>query len=114
MNPYAITKETAWLNECVALFQDGTVIYGDYDGYGRVNDYEIDYHTPVDFQHKRCWEKNGSPIHFETASTDAKGQGHFYDDGDPPERTWRDALTDGSDDVLETAAANAEETAKSS
>ncbi len=85
MNPYVVDKETAWKNEVVALFKDGTVLKGSYDGYGRVDGHDIPYDVEVDIQHKRCWEKNKSPIHFEVPSPDAEGQGHFYDDAEVPE-----------------------------
>lgn len=108
MSPYAVHGDEMWLNECVALFPDGARYKGSYDGYGRVGGAEVDYGVDVEFQHIRCWEEAGKPD-YEQNSPDAGGQGHFYDDGNPPERTWRDALAEGDPDFLAVAAENAQE-----
>jgi hypothetical protein len=105
MNPWSVSDEkgTRWLNECVALMPDGSRVIGDYDGYGKVGDFELDWDAAYDGKqafelvHQKCWEASGRRD-FEEQSPDARGQGHFYDDADvPPDKDWRRAMAEGKD-----------------
>jgi len=61
-----------WLCEAVLVFKFGNPVIGKYDGYGRIDDYEIDTDDPQDpnnvldpcLWHQACWEMAGRPTDF--------------------------------------------------
>lgn len=81
MAPYVDTGDLN-LNKCVVLTPGGNMIKGSYDGYGRVEGFEIDWQKPVQLMHEHCWEEAEKPMEFKRASPNAEGQGFFYDDGE--------------------------------
>lgn len=89
MSPYI--DEEQWRNDAVLLKDNGTVIIGRYDGYGRIQTsydrvFEVDSFGAPKIMHNRCWSSAGKPSYEEcSASPRAGGQGYFYDDGDNPE-----------------------------
>lgn len=113
MNPYAIEPNTAWTNYCVCLLPNGGRVIGMYDGYGRIDlpdggRFEIPWEGTFNGQecfelwHLRCWKAAGEPG-FESQSPDAKGQGHFWNDGDHPDRSWNKMIAEGKDPIAEAA-----------
>ena len=79
LNVHAITPKTKWRNEMVAVLKNGSVLFGPYDGYGRVGDIEIpdSYETPPDVYHVRCYGKAGTPNQYKGGSEHAEDQGYF-------------------------------------
>ena len=64
-------------SECVALLPNGTIISGTYDGYGRIDDFEIvNYDGEVELWHRHCWEEAGKPSYSKPSSY-ANDQGFF-------------------------------------
>jgi hypothetical protein len=67
------------LSEVVVLAKNGSVIIGEYDGYGRVNGASLEefgYDT-FGLWHKHCWEEAGKPA-FDGPSERAGDQGFFF------------------------------------
>jgi len=78
------------MNEAVLLEPNGNIITGDYDGYGRIDDREVNWETgEPEMWHKKCWENAGKP-QYSGESDSAEDQGFFYDD--PTEDEWEAAL----------------------
>ncbi len=80
---YGLPKDLSYMKEAVYLTPNGSVVIGEYDGYGRINDKgcetEIDWESgEAELWHRKCWEKAGKPS-YEGPSTDAEDQGYFYD-----------------------------------
>jgi hypothetical protein len=78
-SPYT---EPEWQNKAVVLTSGGSLIKGDYDGYGRIDDFEIEDHLPQVY-HERCWLSADKPTQWEAESEMARDQGFFT--GDPNE-----------------------------
>ena len=80
-SPYECVPE--WHNQCVAALKNGSLLIGDYDGYGRILD--IDCNTIVEdlyefdftMYHKQCWIENSKPGYISQAQS-AQDQGYFY------------------------------------
>lgn len=66
--------------ECVVLLPQGCVLIGDYDGYGRVNDIDINSNPEPECWHRKCWDLAGAPKHFTKSSEYAHDQGYFFDE----------------------------------
>jgi hypothetical protein len=101
--PENTNRVNAWMNECVAITKDGTVVEGFYDGYGRLADTlanvpgwdENGMHTtrgktsisPDVYEecptvyHRACWELFGCPRDYAGPSKNSNDQGHFFDEG---------------------------------
>jgi len=92
LGPYVLTKQNTWMNKATALAPDGSLLIGEYDGYGRIKSTDL-----MDFSggevpelwHYGCWMVSGCPK-YEHPSTHAQDQGHFivpqnYDHDDPQE-----------------------------
>lgn len=83
MSSYAV-QNTPWAfaSKVIVLFEDGDQISGTYDGYGRVNNFEI-----VDIP-EQSWRMviqkyyNGEKFKELEKNAYDQGQGFFYDDGD--------------------------------
>jgi hypothetical protein len=75
-----IQENNAWMHDAVALLPNGSMLMGEYDGYGRVAGAEIHLDGEPQVFHKICWEKVGKPTKFEKSSRSAADQGHFYGD----------------------------------
>jgi hypothetical protein len=78
--PYDIPTSMLWQNQAVALMPNGTIVIGQYDGYGKMT-YEA-AEIPddgVEWWHYRCWCDAKKP-NFTGASDYSHDQGFFYDD----------------------------------
>jgi hypothetical protein len=66
----------------VAIFPDGSLVTGTYDGYGRLNDHDqaVGFDTTV--WHDDCWQAAGQPDRYQGTSPNAPDQGWFFDSGD--------------------------------
>lgn len=73
-----------WQKYCVALFEDGSVVMGEYDGYCRVETESgavvslVEADGKVAVYHRACWEADGRPAYTEP-SAPAHDQGYFFD-----------------------------------
>ena len=77
--PYDIPESITWHNDAVCLFENGRVVLGSYDGYGRLDcGLEIEDDS-VEWWHQQCWNKADKPK-FTGPSQHAGDQGFFYDD----------------------------------
>jgi len=78
--PFEVPVDIEWQNEAILLCEDGTMVCGDYDGYGRVGGANIEFKTSnPELWHKKCWEKAGQPMKYSGPSDYAEDQGFFYD-----------------------------------
>jgi hypothetical protein len=68
-----------WMSEVVVLLQSGSMLMGDYDGYGRVCGVTIN--DEPEAYHRACWEAQGKPTEFASPSEGSDDQGWFFDDG---------------------------------
>jgi len=89
LSHYAINEKNAWMNNVVVIEPDGSILKGEYDGYGRVNGREMGLGgNNAECYHRACWEKAGKPIDYTEGSESAADQGYFFDDPahdmDPP------------------------------
>lgn len=79
-----------WMTQCVVLKENGTRIIGEYDGYGRVNGYDIYEDGEPCLWHLACWRMAGKP-EYSQPSKSARDQGWFFYDGEhdmlDPEKT---------------------------
>lgn len=88
--PYAQGLE--WMSQAVVLTEDGEVIHGEYDGYGRVGLYSvIDNGQNSDLWHRGCWMVAGQPK-YRGPADHAEDQGYFiepaqYEGLDDPGKT---------------------------
>ena len=88
--------QQSWLERCVAVYSDGRIISGLYDGYGTIqtraqqqesikDPLKCDGHNMYDEQeapcvyHEECWRNAGCPTKYEPSSR-AECQGYFFDD----------------------------------
>lgn len=67
-----------WMDKVVALMPNGDKLSGDYDGYGRIGDYDLMDSHDVEYWHKACHDAMGNPG-YSSASESAGCQGHFFD-----------------------------------
>jgi hypothetical protein len=80
LSHYVIEDRNEWMNHGVAILEDGSILKGEYDGYGRLNDHEIaDYGEP-EVYHEACWHLEGEPTEYDQPSESASDQGYFFDD----------------------------------
>jgi len=80
----ATEADNAWMNKVVALTPNGSVIIGEYDGYGRIygdDGSENELHGEPELWHYACWVKAGKPA-YSGPSDRSDDQGWFFDDGD--------------------------------
>lgn len=80
LSAMAATEDNEWMTEGVALLHNGTILHGEYDGYGRLNDHEVDFIVEPECWHRSCWIKAGKPK-WTSASEGAEDQGWFFEDG---------------------------------
>lgn len=88
LNPYSVTKTNAWMMETVLLPEDGSVVHGEYDGYGRLEPYgdgmgtvEMELNPGPCLWHRDCWEHQGKPG-YDGPSEYAGDQGFFFNPED--------------------------------
>jgi hypothetical protein len=82
ISAYARCPVTSWQMDCVAVFENGDVIKGEYDGYGRILSDHGEFELYGDFAlyHRACWEAAGCPTKFTEAAKGAGDQGFFFSD----------------------------------
>jgi hypothetical protein len=59
-----------------ALLENGSIIHGEYTGYGSLEDLDISDGSPTIY-HKACWVKAGKPTEYKGESPSAGDQGYF-------------------------------------
>lgn len=71
-----------WMKHVVVMENNGTQLIGEYDGYGRVNEKDINWQNgdPCCY-HYACWRKAGQPS-YGPPSPSAEDQGFFFDEED--------------------------------
>lgn len=67
-----------WRSQAVAMTKDGSVLIGEYDGYGRVAGGDLVDYDP-EMWHQTCWKLAGKPD-FTGPSEGAGDQGYFLTD----------------------------------
>jgi hypothetical protein len=71
---------SGWMKQAVAMSESGDMAIGEYDGYGRINGFELMDVRP-ECWHRSCWEVSGKPK-FSKPSPHAKDQGYFFKEED--------------------------------
>ena len=82
LSSYATNDINDWMRKVVVIEEGGSILQGDYDGYGRVDERDINwsYATPCVW-HQACWEKADCPVSYDPSDR-AEDQGFFFEDGD--------------------------------
>lgn len=88
INPKDHAVDNSWMADAVSILPGGSILIGEYDGYGRIDDREAfdEMTLRACMYHKACWVLAGKPTQF-VESKDANDQGYFFEDGkyDKPE-----------------------------
>jgi hypothetical protein len=73
-----------WMKNAVAITREGDIHTGEYDGYGRIGDWDSQgtIGRAQSVYHRACWEVIGKPTSFSGPSFDARDQGYFFDAAD--------------------------------
>ena len=81
LSPYSTNSINGWMNSAVVIESNGSILKGDYDGYGRIDIQDIGWEDgePCCY-HEACWEKAGKPTEYKP-STPSSDQGFFFDEG---------------------------------
>ncbi len=82
LSDMATEAHNTWMNDVVAMFEDGTRLMGSYDGYGSVGYGDsnlLDYGEEPCCYHKACWEVAGRPG-YSSPSESSRDQGWFFED----------------------------------
>lgn len=86
LSEYATNPINQWMEQGVTIYENGSLIKGRYDGYGR---YAMpSANEPIEgalegtVWHEACWNAAGSPTDYRGVSPDSPDQGYFFDDGD--------------------------------
>jgi len=77
--PYDMPKGMEWQNDAVCVTPNGSILRGEYDGYGRVDNHEEAIWSDNTVYHLRCWAEAGKPLDYRGPSNPAGDQGYFYD-----------------------------------
>jgi len=85
ISPYAMSEVNKWENDAVVILENGTLIIGEYDGYGRMEVAQdvIEFYNgseKLTMYHKACWDVLGQPSAYAGESPYADDQGHFFDE----------------------------------
>jgi len=80
LSMYSVNGINDWMQYVVVITNDGSVVKGDYDGYGRVNGFEYAIGANNTVWHQACWRVAGSPTDYRGESKYAEDQGFFFDD----------------------------------
>jgi len=91
--PFNTDSVNAWMNDGVAILPSGSILMGSYDGYGRLDDHDINSETVYGDEgevtgeprvfHKKCWEVLGCPKEWGDGSSQSSAdQGHFFNPED--------------------------------
>jgi hypothetical protein len=81
LSRYATNDVNSWMNDVVIVRAKGDTIHGSYDGYGRVDCYEIAWDDGCCCYHEACWIKAGMPMEWKE-SEHSDDQGFFFDESD--------------------------------
>lgn len=65
-----------WMSRAVALTKNGSVVKGEYNGYGRIGDFELMDAEPFSLWHDACWLAANKPG-FTKQADSANDQGCF-------------------------------------
>ena len=111
--PQATNDVNQWMSNVVAVTKNGSVIKGEYDGYGRIDGHDLE--EPVDIYHQTCWKWAGKPRTFTGGSESARDQGWFFDKehdmpephGPTPKNLWADDKVQFARVIAEAEAAGA-------
>lgn len=76
--PYGVPTSIYWQNQATCLLPNGSIIIGNYDGYGGLGDMEVEDDS-AEWWHNKCWNEADKPA-FTGPSSHARDQGYFYDD----------------------------------
>ena len=88
--PYNIPAGWEYMTEAVVLREGKEPVIGEYDGYGRIDAYEINWgDDEPEMWHKKCWENAGKP-QYSGESDSAEDQGFFY--ADPTDEELMEAI----------------------
>ncbi len=77
--PYDMPVLLEWQNSAVCITPRGSILIGEYDGYGRVDGHEQAIWADNTVYHLRCWEAAGRPLEYRGPSLPSDDQGYFYD-----------------------------------
>ena len=79
----AVNHVNSWMNDVVVIIKNGSILKGSYDGYGRVDDIDIDWDSgEPQCYHLACWESACEPTEHRGESKNAEDQGWFFNEGD--------------------------------
>ena len=78
LSPYHLTPDIRWMNDATIILENGTILTGCYDGYGRIDGTEFDLDCQPAVFHLRCWKAVRSPRRYPGPSECADDQGFFY------------------------------------
>jgi len=78
LSEWAVNSVNMWMHHAVVILPNGTMLMGDYDGYGRINGFDeaVGYGNTV--WHLACWKVAGSPTDHRGSSKDSDDQGYFF------------------------------------
>lgn len=84
LSVHAVNQINQWMVNVVAISPSGSIVRGEYDGYGRVIDGNITHDCAVGYDsttwHEACWLMAGRPSEYTGQSDWASDQGFFFTD----------------------------------
>jgi hypothetical protein len=78
LSTYASNEINAWMMHAVAITANGSVLVGQYDGYGRIGEIQVPDFPRATCWHYECWQRAGSPAEYRGPSTLSADQGFFF------------------------------------
>lgn len=85
LGPMATEDLNGWMTDGVVILEDGTILKGEYDGYGRLDNRDINEVSECGGEpecwHHSCWIKAGKPTKWATGSEGSEDQGWFFSNG---------------------------------
>lgn len=82
LSPQATNGINAWMTHGVAILPNGSVLSGDYDGYGHLDEFDCVGMEPSTVWHAACFKCAGSPMDYRGESRCSADQGWFFNDPD--------------------------------
>lgn len=86
LSVWAANEINDWMIQVVVIIPSSTpdyppsIVIGEYDGYGRVNDMDVVGSFEETLYHLACWRKAGQPMEYRGPSKFAPDQGYFFND----------------------------------
>ena len=77
LSEYATNPINDWMRQVVVIEEDGTILLGEWDGYGRVDQDMVADPMEVCCYHFSCWLIEGKPLEYKP-SLNAPDQGYFF------------------------------------